>query len=215
MASVVEIAVATGQQAGLALPKRAVLWETTATGEPREAARSLPPGATWVKDGTATHTNRFNVDGDATQRVFTLFESDAEPRVGELSFISGFTGSGVPVSPTKRHSLTLPWVIGIVATVLFFWMLSSLAWTSHSITQARDLMDGTLPVPSAIYLSSTTAARRMATSFAKAPSRLALRQPLLPLASKRLRWARCPRSTAPHSANSPGHARWWRSVPAS
>jgi hypothetical protein len=152
MKAVLEAAVDSNQQGGLPLPKRAVLWETTATGEPRESERPLPAAAAWVKDGTATRTSRFTVEGDASGRVFTLYESDAEPRVGEISFVSGFTGSGVPVVRRHRHPLTLPWVLGIAAAVLFFWMLTSLVWTGRSMTQAHDLMAGTLPASSAIYL---------------------------------------------------------------
>ena len=152
MVASVEPAVAFGQQGGRALPKRAVLWETAKTGEPVETQRPLPPAAAWIKDGTASHTSTFNLDGDATHRVFTLFESDAAPTAGDPAFVSGLTGSGLPAPRRKRYPVSVPWILGILAAVLFFWMLASLSWTGHSVKQARDLMAGTLPVLTGAYL---------------------------------------------------------------
>lgn len=157
MAAAVENDLTFGQHGGAALPKRAVLWETAKTGEPRETQRPLPAAAAWIKDGTATRASTFNLDGDTTHRVFTLFESEAEPRDGDPAFISGLTGSGIPAARITRHPLSVPWILGILAAVLFFWMLASLTWTGHSVKQARDLMAGTLPVASALYLQKLDA----------------------------------------------------------
>ncbi|MGA7810343.1 hypothetical protein [Bradyrhizobium sp.] len=157
MVASVESAVEFGQQGGRALPKRAVLWETAKTGEPVETQRSLPPSAAWIKDATAAHTSTFGVDGDATHRIFTLFESDAEPKRGDPAFVSGLTGSGLPSPRRSGHPVSVPWILGIVAGVLFFWMLASLSWTGHSVKQARDLMAGTLPVVTGAYLEKLDA----------------------------------------------------------
>jgi len=157
MAASVERAVEFGQQGGRALPKRAVLWETAKTGEPVETQRPLPPSAAWIKDGTASHTSTFHLDGDATRRIFTLFESDAEPKGGDPAFVSGLTGSGLPPPRRTGHPVSLPWILGILAAVLFFWVLASLSWTGHSVKQARDLMAGTLPVATGAYLQKLDA----------------------------------------------------------
>jgi hypothetical protein len=102
MAASVERAVEFGQQGGRALAKRAVLWQTARTGEPLEAQRLLPPSAAWIKDGTATHTSTFYLDGDATHRFFTLFESDAEPKRGDSP------SSSSEKRKTARTSSTCP-----------------------------------------------------------------------------------------------------------
>jgi hypothetical protein len=160
MATAVERAVEFGQQGGRALPKRAVLWETAKTGEPLETQRPLPPSATWIKDGTAAHTSTFSLDGDATHRIFSLFESDVEPKGADPAFVSGLTGSGLPVVRPTSHPVSLPWILGIAAGVLFFWMLVSLSWVGHSVKQARDLMTGRLPVLSGAYLQTLDAGCR-------------------------------------------------------
>jgi hypothetical protein len=145
MRSAIETAVASQQYAGAALPGRAVVWEVTNTGEPRESERPLPKWAQWIKEAPATRTSDFNVAGDSTGRVFRLFESDAATPVSGVAFVSGFTGSGVPEPLAKINYLSLPWIVGIGATVLFIWMMIVLAWTGHAATQARDLMFGTQP----------------------------------------------------------------------
>ena len=145
MRTVVEAAVASGQYAGVALPKRAVIWEVTATGEPRESERKLPKWASWIKDGAPTRTSDVMVEGDRTGRVFRLFESDAEPPIDGVSFVSGLSGSGVPAPLGKINYLSLPWILGFLATLLFIWMIIALGWTGRALTQAHDLLAGTQP----------------------------------------------------------------------
>jgi hypothetical protein len=149
MRTVSDTAVASGQYGGVALPKRAVIWEVTPTGEPRESERQLPKWARWIKDGAPTRTSDFTVEGDTTGRIFRLFESDAEPPVDGVAFVSGLTGSGVPAPLGKINYLSLPWILGILATVLFVWMIIALGWTGRAVTQARDLLAGTQPARTA------------------------------------------------------------------
>jgi hypothetical protein len=155
MVAAVERALEFGQQGGRALLKRAVLWETAKTGEPVETQRPLPPAVAWIKDGTATHTSTFHLDGDVTHRIFTLFESDVEPKGGDPAFVSGLTGSGLPRPRRTGPPVSLAWILGILAAVLLFWMLASL--TGHSVKQARDPMAGTLPVLTGAYLEQLDA----------------------------------------------------------
>jgi hypothetical protein len=58
------------------------------------------------------------MDGDTNGRLFSLFESDVEPRAGEPSFVSSLTGSGLSTVKTQRQSLKLPWALGIFAAFL-------------------------------------------------------------------------------------------------
>jgi hypothetical protein len=145
MRNVVETAIASQQHGDVALPRRAVIWEVNNTGEPRESERRLPKWATWVRDGAAARSSDFTVEGDRSGRVFRLFESDAAPPVEGVAFVSGFTGSGVPAPLAKINYWSVPWVIGILATLLFIWMIIAIGWTGRTATQAHDLMLGTQP----------------------------------------------------------------------
>jgi len=109
----------------------------------------LPRWATWIKRGLATRTTDFKIEGDTTGRVFRLYESDAEPALDATSYVSGFTRSGVPATTKAAGYLSGPWILGGVATLLFFWMVLTLGWTGRTVTQARDLMNGTPPEYSA------------------------------------------------------------------
>jgi hypothetical protein len=158
MRQAVETGISGGQFGGVVLPRRAVLWEVTPTGEPRESERPVPPWAQWIKQGTATRTSDFRIEGDRTGRIFRLYESDAEPGLNEVSFVSGFSSSGVPGSAARTSYLSLPWIGGGVATALFFWMVVTLAWTGQAVTQARDLMNGTPPEYAAMAAQRVLAA---------------------------------------------------------
>jgi hypothetical protein len=145
MRQAVGTAISTGKFNGADLPRRAALWEVTATGEPRQTDAWLPKWAEWIKQGNAARTADFKVDGDTTGRVFRLYESDAEAGVDAVSFVSGFTQSGVPRLNQKTGRVSGPWLIGGLATVLFFWMVVTIGWTGRTLTQARDLMNGNPP----------------------------------------------------------------------
>ena len=155
MRNAVDAALTTDQSAGVRLPRRAVLWEVTGTGEPRETDLPLPTGATWIKEGSATRTSDFTVEGDRSRRLFRLYESDAEPRIDDTAYVSGLTYSGVPTGSSKINYLSLPWVVGIGAAVMFFWMIATLAWTGGSVNQAYDLMRGRQPTHTAAFLDDT------------------------------------------------------------
>jgi hypothetical protein len=109
------------------LPQRAVLWEVTGTGEPRETDLPLPRGAAWINEGSATRTSDFTIEGDTSRRLFRLYESDAEPRIDDSAYVSGLTYSGVPTGSSKIDYLSLHWLVGIGAAILFFWMIAALA----------------------------------------------------------------------------------------
>ena len=158
MRQAVETGVGSGQFGGVGLPRRAVVWEVTPTGEPRESERPLPLWAQWIKQGTATRTSDFKVEGDRTGRIFRLYESDAEPGLNDVSFVSGFSNSGAPAGAARTSYLSLPWIGGGVATVMFFWMVVTLAWTGQSLMQARDLMNGIPPEYAAIAAQRVLAA---------------------------------------------------------
>ena len=76
--------------------------------------------------------------------MFRLFESDAAPPVEGVVFVSRFTGSGIPAPLPKMNYWSVPWVIGILATLLF-WMIIAIGWTGRIATQAHDFMLGTQP----------------------------------------------------------------------
>ena len=145
MRQAVENALASGQFNGVKLPLRAVLWEITATGDPSESERALPRWAAWIKQGLASRTSDFKVEGDTTGRIFRLYESDAEPGLDDVSFVSGFTGSGLPRPLRQTSYFSGPWIVGGLATVLFLWMVITLGWTGRTVIQARDLMAGNPP----------------------------------------------------------------------
>jgi len=144
MRQAVNAAITTGQFNGN-LSQRAVLWEVTATGEPREIDTPVPGWAKWIKQGVATRTSDFKVAGDSTGRVFRLYESDAEPGLGAVSYVSAFTNSGVPPRIRKPRYFSFPWIMGGIAALLFFWMVVTLGWTGRTVAQARDLMNGSPP----------------------------------------------------------------------
>ncbi|MGJ4951493.1 hypothetical protein [Bradyrhizobium sp. HKCCYLS20291] len=154
MRQAVSSGIATGKFNGLDLPKRAVLWEVTATGEPRETDARLPRWAEWIKLGPVARTFDFKVDGDSTGRVFRLYESDAEAGVDAISFVSGFTQSGIPRLNQKTSGVSGPWLVGGLATILFFWMIITLGWTGRTVAQARDLMNGSPPEYAATVVKS-------------------------------------------------------------
>ena len=137
MRNAVDAALTTDQSAGVRLPRWTVLWEVTGTGEPRETDLPLPTGATWIKEGSATRTSDFTVEGDRSRRLFRLYESDAEPGIDDTAYVSGLTYSGVPTGSSKINYLSLPWVVGIGAAIMFFWMIATLAWTGGSVNQAN------------------------------------------------------------------------------
>jgi hypothetical protein len=145
MRQAVEAAVTTGQLNGVDLPRRAVLWEVTATGDPRQSDARLPKWAEWIKHGVVTRTSDFKVEGDTTGRVFRLYESDAEAGLDAVSFVSGFSQSGVPRLIQGTGGLSGPWIVGTLATLLFFWMVVTLGWTGRTVAQARELMKGSPP----------------------------------------------------------------------
>jgi hypothetical protein len=134
------------------LPRRAVLWEVTGTGQPRQDIAQLPESAQWVTLGQGTHTSDFTLANDLHGRVFRLYESDTVPAEGAPAFFSSLTGSGIAVPAAKKEPLSVPWVIGIVSSVLFIYAAGVALWTGRTVAEAHGLMVGSMPYFATAYI---------------------------------------------------------------
>lgn len=134
------------------LPRRAVLWEVTGTGQPRQDVAQLPASAQWVTLGQATHTSDFTLASDLRGRVFRLYESDTAPAEGMPAYISSLTGTGIAVPFARQRRLSIPWVIGIAASVLFIYAAGVTLWTGRTVAEARGLVAGSMPYYATAYI---------------------------------------------------------------
>ncbi|MBI3274554.1 MAG: hypothetical protein HYZ60_01025, partial [Methylocystis sp.] len=143
MRQTVETALATGQYNGVDLPRRAVLWEVNTTGEPKQSEQPAP---TWVKSG-ATRISDYRLEYDSTGRRFRLFESDDDPGADDAVFVSSLTKAASqrvvePPRATKTRSNVWPWLVGLGAAAMFFWMALTLAYVGRVTSQAYKLLSG-------------------------------------------------------------------------
>lgn len=131
------------------LPKQAVLWHLDGAGRPRLDIANLPNSARWIIAGQVTRTSDFS---DATGQALRLYETDADPATGTPSYVSSLTGSGIaaPVAPNKRVSV--PWILGIAASLLFIYAAAVTMWSGRTLALSQNLIAGSMPHYTAAFL---------------------------------------------------------------
>src|SRR5262249_25057938 len=74
------------------------------------------------------------------------------PGEGTPAFISSLTGSGIAAPAANKEPLSIPWVIGIISSVLFIYAAGVALWTGRTVAQARGLMVGSMPYFETAYI---------------------------------------------------------------
>jgi hypothetical protein len=137
MQDVVDRAADSGQFEGTNLPLRAVLWEISPDGAPRNADPALPLGCEWMTSPATRRSDFKAPDG----RYFRLFESDVLAPPRSPAWVSGYTRSGLATGGDAAGRLrVIPVVLGGVAAVLFFYLVACLAWSGLTTALAYDAM---------------------------------------------------------------------------
>ena len=131
------------------LPKQAVLWHLDGAGRPRQDVANLPNSARWIIAGQVSRTSDFT---DATGQPLRLYETDAEPAPGTPSYVSSLTGSGLAISAVPSKRVSVPWILGIAASLLFIYAAAVTLWSGRTLALSQNLIVGAMPHYTAAFL---------------------------------------------------------------
>ncbi len=122
------------------LPQRGALWELNPDRKLRIEGDYPRAHLAWITESTTRSGCDFK---SADGRVFRLLESDQIAKPDELPFVSGYTGTSLPIPEARtRWQRAVPWILGLAGGIGFIIVALNVSHTSNSFAQAYDLLTG-------------------------------------------------------------------------